>query len=99
MPRAPPVISATLSASAIDAPTCPSSIDASARRLSSVQLAAQRVQRLPGLGILRREARGGLELAERLPPLPLLEVDPAEVEEREVAGLVAARPLGLLEPG
>src|SRR5260370_20897612 len=42
---------------------------------------------------------GSLELPKRLPPAPLLEIDAPKVHEGELARLVAARLLGLLQPG
>src|SRR5712691_824377 len=63
-----------------------------------VEPRAQRVERLPRLGIARRQAHRALELAQRVPPAPLTEVDPPEVHVGELARLVARGALGFLEP-
>src|SRR5207247_4074658 len=65
---------------------------------ASVQTAAERMQGLGEVGVGRSQADGGLELAQRLPPTSLLEVDPTQVHERELAGFVAPRLVGPPEP-
>src|SRR5437867_6223523 len=64
----------------------------------SVEATAKRVQRFGRVGIRRRHPHRRLELAERLPPAPLFEIDPAEVHVRELARLVPCRLLGPLQP-
>src|SRR5689334_3505191 len=56
------------------------------------------MKRLGRLGVGGRETHRGLELAERVPPASLLEIDAAEVHERKLSWLVARRLLGALEP-
>ena len=68
------------------------------RRSTSVQLTAQMMQRLRGMRVARGRLHGALELAKRVPPAPLLEIDTPKVHEGKLARLVACRLLGLLQP-
>src|SRR2546425_13090410 len=56
------------------------------------------VEGLPQLDIVGRQTHGGLELAQRLPPVPLPKMDPPEVHVGELPRLVARGALRLLEP-
>ena len=64
----------------------------------SVEAAAQLVEHPARGGIPGRHACRRFELAQRVPPAALEEIDPSEVHERELARLVAPSALGLLEP-
>src|SRR6266705_6416557 len=68
-------------------------------RAASVQASADSMQCLPSSDVLRSGADCALELPQRLPPAPLLEVDPTEIHEGELPRLVAFGLLGLREPG
>ena len=69
------------------------------KEATSVQLAAQLMQRLRGMHVARSRLHGPLELPKRVPPAPLLEIDAPKVHERELPRLVASRLLGLPQPG
>src|SRR4029450_9818748 len=53
---------------------------------------------LRGVPVARRPLHSSLELPQRVPPTPLLEIDAPEVHERELPRLVASRLLGLPQP-
>src|SRR5919201_876212 len=69
-----------------------------ARLVGLIEASAKRVQRFGRVGIRRRHPHRRLELAQRLPPAPLFEIDPPEVHVRELPGLVARRLLRPLQP-
>ena len=58
-------------------------------RAASVQASADAMQCLPSSDVIRSGADRALELPQRLPPAPLLEVDPTEIHEGELPRLVA----------
>src|SRR5262245_15669309 len=65
---------------------------------ASIQHAEQAVQLLTGDRVARLDGDGALKLADGLAHLVLAHVDAREVEEREMARLIARRGFGALQP-